>query len=164
MLTGCRSVELNPKWYPHGVGRDHLYIAAPNGKYSIEKTNAGNLLSVHSDDDEYAVVLALVNDYMYRDGKLYVHSKEGYCVVDEEQNTAQVLLTVKDQRFANSGTEDEAVTYLASFDEFLDEAKYIFGVMDDFWQGRDEVSYGSGNIIDSKGKITPFAPKYNFSD
>ena len=35
LLTSCRSVELNPEWYPRGLWKDDVFVSMPNGKFNI---------------------------------------------------------------------------------------------------------------------------------
>ena len=72
------------------------------------------------------VLLAFVNSYKKKNDKLYVYADEGYCVVDIKSNTAKVLITVEKQYFSNLVGENEAVTYLSSYDDFSAEDKKVF--------------------------------------
>ena len=125
-LTTCES-KLNKTWYPLGSGKDTVYTVG-NGKFSLGKTVSGIDLTMFTseNDSNYGVLLAFVNNYKKKNNKLYVHSDEGYCVVDIKSNTAKVLITVEKQYFSNLVGENEAVIYLSSYDEFLDEDKKVF--------------------------------------
>ena len=125
-LTTCES-KLNKTWYPLGSGKDTVYIVG-DGKFSLGKTVSGISLTMHTSEKNSSedVLLAFVNNYKKKNDKLYVYSDEGYCVVDIKSNTAKVLITVEKQYFSNLVGENEAVTYLSSYDEFLDEDKKIF--------------------------------------
>ena len=115
-LTSCGS-KLNPEWYPHGPGRDTVYTVG-NGKFHLGKSSDGVELSMFKDDGSCSVLLAYVNEYEKSNGNVYVFSDEGYCVINENTNTAKVLITVEKQHFSNLVGEDEAITYLTEFDEF----------------------------------------------
>ena len=98
------------------------------------------------------ILLSSVTDHKRSDDKVYVYADEGYCVIDETTNTAEVLVTVEEQ-YALSGTKDPAVTYLKSFDDFSDEAKKIFTEMEEYWSDKDYRRYGSHYKIYPDGTI-----------
>ena len=124
--TTC-GTKLNKTWYPLGPGKDTVCIVG-DGKFSLGKTVEGIDLTMHT--NEYNahsdVLLAFVNSYKKKNNKLYVYSDEGYCVVDIKSNTAKVLITVEKQYFSNLVGENEAVTYLSSYDDFSAEDKKVF--------------------------------------
>ena len=124
--TTC-GTKLNKTWYPLGPGKDTVCIVG-NGKFSLLKTTEGVHLSMHTSEDNTHTdaLLAFVNNYKKKNNKLYVYSDEGYCVVDIKSNTAKVLITVEKQYFSNLVGENEAVTYLSSYDEFSAEDKKVF--------------------------------------
>ena len=124
--TTC-GTKLNKTWYPLGPGKDTVCIVG-NGKFSLWKTITGIHLSMHTSEYETNedVLLSFVNNYKKKNNKLYVYSDEGYCVVDIKSNTAKVLITVEKQYFSNLVGENEAVTYLSSYDDFSDEDKKVF--------------------------------------
>ena len=128
-LTSCGS-KLNPTWYPLGPGKDTVYIVG-DGKFSLGKTTAGTHLSMHTSeyDTNDDVLLAFVNKYKKKNDKFYVYSDEGYCVVDIKKNTANLLITVEKQYYSNLVGENEAVTYLLSYDDFSSEDKKVFDKM-----------------------------------
>lgn len=127
-LTSCGS-RLNPEWYPHGTtGKDTVYTFG-NGKFSLGKTTDGIDLSMYKNDGDCGVILAFVNQYKSKNGKLYVYSEEGYCVIDKNQNTAKVFISAEKQHFSNLVVEDEAIVYLSSYDEFSEEEQEIFDGM-----------------------------------
>ena len=119
--------KLNKTWYPLGPGKDTVCIVG-NGKFSLGKTTAGIDLTMHTNeyDTDFGVLLAFVNNYKKKNDKLYVYADEGYCVVDIKSNTAKVLITVEKQYFSNLVGENEAVTYLSSYDDFSAEDKKVF--------------------------------------
>ena len=125
-LTAC-GTKLNKTWYPLGPGKDTVCIVG-NGKFNLGKTTAGIDLMMFTNeyDTDYGVLLAFVNSYKKKDDKLYVYSDEGYCVVDIKSNTAKILITVEKQYFFNLVGENEAVTYLSSYDDFSAEDKKVF--------------------------------------
>ena len=125
-LTAC-GTKLNKTWYPLGPGKDTVCIVG-DGKFSLGKTTAGiDLMMFTNDyDADYGVLLAFVNNYKKINNKLYVYSDEGYCVVDIKSNTAKLLITVEKQYFFNLVVENEAVTYLSSYDDFSAEDKKVF--------------------------------------
>ena len=128
LITSCAS-KLNPEWYPHGTtGKDTVYTFG-NGKFSLGKTTDGVDLSMYKNDGDCGIILAFVNQYKSKNGKLYVYSEEGYCVINKDQNTAKVLITVEKQHFSNLVGEDEAIVYLSSYDEFSKEEQEIFHEM-----------------------------------
>lgn len=124
--TTC-GTKLNKIWYPLGPGKDTVCVVG-NGKFSLGKTTAGIDLMMFTNeyDTDYGVLLAFVNNYKKKNNKLYVYSDEGYCVVDIKSNTAKVLITVEKQYFFNLVGENEAVTYLSSYDDFSAEDKKVF--------------------------------------
>ena len=127
-LTSCVS-RLNPEWYPHGtIGKDTVYTFG-NGKFSLGKTTDGIDLSMYKNDGDCGIILAFVNQYKSKNGKLYVYSEEGYCVIDKKQNTAKVFIFAEKQHFSNLVGEDEAIVYLSSYDEFSEEEQEIFDDM-----------------------------------
>ena len=75
------------------------------------------------------ILLAFVNKYKKKNDKFYVYSEEGYCVVDINKNTANLLITVEKQYYSNLVGENEAVTYLLSYDDFSNEDKKVFDKM-----------------------------------
>ncbi len=154
LLTSCsRSVELNPEWYPHGwAGKDTIFVSRPNGKFSIGQYSKNQALAVNTDDERHDILLSSVTDHMRSDDKVYVYADEGYCVIDETTNTAEVLVIVEDQ-YALSGTDDPAVTYLKSFDDFSDKAKSIFTEMEEYWSDKEYRRYGSNDKIYPDGTI-----------
>ena len=125
-LTAC-GTKLNKIWYPLGPGKDTVCIVG-DGKFYMVKTIEGVRFSMHTNenDTDHGVLLAFVNSYKKKNNKLYVYSDEGYCVVDIKSNTAKVLITVEKQYFSNLVEENEAVTYLSSYDDFSDEDKKVF--------------------------------------
>ncbi len=152
LLTSCSSVELNPEWYPRGLWKDDIFVSMPNGKFNIGQYSKNQALSVNTDDGRHDILLSSVTDHMRSDDKVYVYSDEGYCVIDETTNTAEVLVTIEEQ-YALSGTKDPAVTYLKSFDDFSDEAKKIFTEMEEYWSDKDYRRYGSVDRIYPDGTI-----------
>jgi len=95
-------------------------------------------------------------DYYTEDDKFYATSSEGFCVVDEVKNTAQIYVRVKEQEFTDGPVIDSAVTYLNSFDEFPKRAQEIFLQMDSFWADKDEREYNLRYTKDSDGIVRPF--------
>ena len=156
MLTGCRYVDLNPDWYPVGAGRDARYICAPNGKFHIYKAADVYVFGVNTDREYDFDDSLLANvDYFSKNNRLYVYSCEGYAVVDEVENTAQVLRTSEPQYFTNCGTDDKAVTYLTSFDEFSKEDQEILSKMERIGgKTRKERKFGI-EYISVFGKLIP---------
>ncbi len=154
LLTSCsRSVELNPKWYPHGwAGKDTIFVSRPNGKFSIGQYSKNQALAVNTDDERHDILLSSVTDHMRSDNKVYVYADEGYCVIDETTNTAEVLVIVEDQ-YALSGTDDPAVTYLKSFEDFSHKAKGIFTEMEEYWSDKEYRRYGLNDKIYPDGTI-----------
>ncbi len=152
LLTSCSSVELNPEWYPRGLWKDDIFVSMPNGKFKIAQCSEVQVLFVHTEDNERNTLLSFVTDHKRRDDKVYVYSDEGYCVIDETTNTAEVLVIVEEQ-YALSGTKDPAVTYLKSFDDFSDEEKKIFTEMEEYWSDKDYRRYGSDGKIYPDGTI-----------
>ena len=128
-LTACGS-KLNPTWYPLGPGKDTVYIVG-DGKFSLGKTTTGIHLSMHTSeyDTNDDILLAFVNKYKKKNDKFYVYSDEGYCVIDIKKNTANLLITVEKQYYSNLVGENEAVTYLLSYDDFSNEDKKVFAKM-----------------------------------
>jgi hypothetical protein len=92
------------------------------------KTIEGVRFSMHTNeyDTDHGVLLAFVNSYKKKNDKLYVYADEAYCVVDIKSNTAKVLITVEKQYFSNLVGENEAITYLSSYDDFSAEDKKVF--------------------------------------
>ncbi len=152
LLTSCSSVELNPEWYPRGLWKDDIFVSMPNGKFNIGQYSHVQALVVNTDDNGCDTLLSFVTDHMRSDDKVYVYADEGYCVIDEITNTAEVLVIVEEQ-YALSGTDDPAVTYLNSFDDFSDKAKKIFTKMKDYWSDKDYRRYGSVGRIYPDGTI-----------
>lgn len=124
LLASCGN-KLNSEWYPNGVGKDTVCTVG-NGKFSLGKTSVGIDLSMYKDDGTCGVLLAFVEDYIKKGHKLYVYSKEGFCVVDYEQNTAKIFITVEKQYFSNVVGKDDAVNYLLSYSDFLEEERDMF--------------------------------------
>ncbi len=152
LLTSCAKVELNPEWYPRGLWKDDIFISRPNGKFNIGQCSDEQVLSVHTDDNGCDTLLCFVTDHKRKDDKVYVYADEGYCVIDETTNTAEVLVIVEKQ-YALSGSDDPAVTYLKSFDDFPDKAKKIFTDMEEYWSDKDYRRYGSHDRIYPDGTI-----------
>ncbi len=152
LLTSCSSVELNPEWYPRGLWKDDIFVSRPNGKFNIGQYSKNQALSVNTDDGRHDILLSSVTDHKRIKDKVYVYSDEGYCVIDENTNTAEVLVVVEEQH-AVSGTNDPAVTYLKSFDDFSDEAKKIFTEMEEYWSDKDYRRYGSHDKVYPDGTI-----------
>ena len=154
LLTSCSSsVELNPEWYPHGwAGKDTIFVSRPNGKFSIGQDSKSQALAVNTDDERHDILLSSVTDHKRIEDKVYVYSDEGYCVIDETANTADVLVIVEAQ-YTVSGTNDPAVTYLKSFDDFSDKAKEIFAEMEQYWSDKEYRRYGSNGKIYPDGTI-----------
>ena len=125
LFTSSCGNKLNPEWYPNGLGKDTVYVVG-NGKFCLGKTSVGIDLSMHNGNGQTGVVLAYVNKYKKKKDKLYVYADEGYCIVDEVENVAKVLITVQEQYFSNLVGEDESITYLSSYDEFTEEEKTVF--------------------------------------
>ena len=152
LLTSCSKVELNPEWYPSGLWKDDIFVSRPNGKFNIGQCSDVQALTVNTDNNGCDTLLSLVADHKRRGDKVYVYSDEGYCVIDETTNTAEVLVIVEEQ-YALSGTNDPAVTYLKSFDDFSDEAKKIFKDMEEYWSAKDYRRYGSHDRVYPDGTI-----------
>ena len=152
ILSSCSS-ELNPEWYPHGwAGKDTIFVSRPNGKFSIGQYSKSQALAVNTDDERHDILLSSVTDHKRIEDKVYVYSDEGYCVIDETANTADVLVIVEAQ-YTVSGTNDPAVTYLKSFDDFSDKAKEIFAEMEQYWSDKEYRRYGSNGKIYPDGTI-----------
>jgi len=149
LLTSCSKVDLNPEWYPRGLWKDDVFVSRPNGKFNISKLVSGNILSVFTDGGN-ADILDHVTDHKRSGDKVYVYSDEGYCVIDENSNTAEILLNFPEHSHTIS---DPAVTYLESFDDFSDKAKKIFTDMEEYWSGKDYRRYGSHDRIYPDGTI-----------
>ena len=154
MLTGCRNVNLNPEWYPNGIGRDHIYLCKPDGKFYIMNAAGIYVLGANTEREYDDMLLAYV-DYYTEDDKLYACSSEGFAVVDEVENTVQVFVRVEEQYFTTFGTKDDAVTYLTSFDEFSKRAQEIFLQMDEYTENRKERYCGDEFFKWINGKIYP---------
>ncbi len=153
LLASCSSVELNPEWYPSGwAGKDTIFVSRPNGKFSIGQYSKNQALAVNTADGMHDILLSSVTDHKRSEDKVYVYADEGYCVIDETTNTAEILVTVEEQ-YALSGTNDPAVTYLKSFDDFSDEAKEIFTEMEEYWSDKAYRRYGSYDKIYPDGTI-----------
>ena len=152
ILTSCGGVELNPEWYPRGLWKDDIFVSRPNGKFNIGQYSDVQALVVNTDDNGRDTLLSFVTDHMRSDHKVYIYADEGYCVIDEVTNTAEILVIVEEQ-YALSGTNDLAVTYLKSFDEFSDKAKKIFKEMDEYWSDKEYRRYGSVGRIYPDGTI-----------
>ena len=153
--------ELNPEWYPFGIGRDHIYICKPDGKFNISNAAGIYTLCVHSVRGYQDALLAYV-DYYTEDDKLYVCSTEGFCVVDEVKNTAQIFVRVEERYFSSHSTDESGVTYLSSFEQFPERAQEIFVEMDSFWEGKEQRESGLSYTEDSDGIIRPF--KYSLTN
>ena len=151
LLTSCAKVELNPKWYPGGwAGKDTVFAARPNGKFSIGQYHTNQALAVNTDDGMHDGLLSCVTDHKRSGDKVYVYSDEGYCVIDETANTAEIFLKSSE---SSDITTDPAVTYLKSFDDFSDDAKKIFAKMEKYWSNKDYRRYGSHDKIYPDGTI-----------
>lgn len=123
-ISSCGG-KLNPEWYPHGAGKDIVYTVN-NGKFYLGKTSDGIDLSMFKDNGHSYVILAFVNEYKKKNSALYVYSDEGYCVIDEKENIAKVLITVEKQHIANLAGEDDDISYLSSFEDFSENEQDIF--------------------------------------
>ena len=157
MLTGCRNVQLNSEWYPMGPGRDDVYICAPDGKFNLGKYADIYALTVNGvENNQFNDTLLTYVDYYTEDDKFYACSSEGFCIVDELENTAQVFIRVEKQRFTDGPVEDSAVTYLTAFDEFPSRAREIFLQMDEYTENREERLFGYEFTKGIDGKIRPF--------
>ncbi len=152
LLVSCSSVKLNPEWYPNGLGKDDIFVSRPNGKFNIFKVYDGNALAVNTDDNSNDTLLSFVNEFERDGNKVYIYSEEGYCVIDETTNTAKILVIAEEQ-YALSGTNDPAVTYLKSFNDFPDKAKMIFTEMEQHWSEKDYRRYGSHGKIYPDGTV-----------
>lgn len=152
ILTSCGRVQLNPEWYPRGLWKDDIFVSAPNGKFNIAQCSEVQVLFVHTEDNGRDTLLSFVTDHMRSDDKIYVYADEGYCVIDEITNTAEILITIEEQ-YALSGTNDPAITYLKSFDEFSDKAKKIFNKMEEYWSDKEYRRYGSVDRIYPDGTV-----------
>ena len=149
LLTACSKVELNPEWYPRGLWKDDVFVSKPNGKFNISKLVSGNILFVFTDGGNEDI-LDRVTDYKRSGDEVYVYSDDGYCIIDENNNTAEILLTLPEYPHTIS---DPAVTYLKSFDDFPDKAKKIFKDMEEYWSDKDYRRYGSHDRIYPDGTI-----------
>lgn len=152
LLTSCSKVELNPEWYPRGLWKDDIFVSRPNGKFNIGQYSDVQALTVNTDNNGCDTLLSLVTDHKRSDDKVYVYADEGYCVIDETTNTAEVLVIVEEQ-YALSSTDDAAVTYLTSFDDFPNKAKKIFAEMEEYWSDKEYRRYGSHDKIYPNGTI-----------
>ncbi len=152
LLTSCSSVELNPEWYPRGLWKDDIFVSRPNGKFNIAQCSEIQVLFVYKEDNDRDTLLNFVTDHKRNEDKVYIYSDEGYCVIDETTNTAEILVTVEEQ-YTLSGTNDPAVTYLKSFDDFSHEAKKILAEMEEYWSDKDYRRYGSDDKIYPDGTI-----------
>ena len=149
LLTSCGKVELNPEWYPRGLWKDDIFVSSPNGKFNISKLVSGNILSVFTDGGNEDI-LHRVTDYKRSGDKVYVYADDGYCIIDENSNTAEIFLTFSNYPHTIS---DPAITYLKSFDDFPDKAKKIFADMEEYWSDKDYRRYGSHDRIYPDGTI-----------
>ena len=153
LLTSCSKVELNPEWYPSGwAGKDTIFVARPNGKFSIGQYYIDQALVVNTDDGMHDILLTSVTDHKRSGDNVYVYSDVGYCVINEKSNTAEIFVAASG-RASVSETNDPAVTYLKSFDAFPDKAKKIFAKMEEYWSEKDYRRYGSHDKIYPNGMI-----------
>ncbi len=149
LLTSCAKVDLNPEWYPRGLWKDDIFVSRPNGKFNISKLVSGNILSLFTDGGNEDI-LHRVTDYKRDGDKVYVYSDDGYCIIDENSNTAEIFLTFSKYPHTIS---DPAVRYLKSFDDFPDKAKKIFGNMKEYWSDKEYRRYGSHDRLYPDGTI-----------
>ncbi len=150
-LTSCNRLELNPEWYPHGLWKDDIFVSRPNGKFNIGQYGNVQSLIVYTESGDSDGLLSHVTDHKRIDNEVYVYSDEGYCIIDEKNNTAKVLVTAEED--FDLRTNDPAVTYLKSFDEFSNDAQKIFKEMADFWEDKEYRRYGSSGKIYPDGTV-----------
>ncbi len=151
-LTSCSHVELNPEWYPYGTWKDDVFVSRPNGKFNIGQYGDVQRLSVFTDDGDSHALLSYVTDHRRIGDKVYVYSDEGYCIIDEKSNSAEIFVTAQEQPISLE-INDHSVTYLNSFDEFPGEAKTIFGEMEDFWADKEYRRYHLHHKIYPDGTV-----------
>ena len=123
------------------AGKDTVKIW--NDRYEILRHMEENHLSVHLGRYDDETVLESIEKYDTRKGKLYIISKEGYAVIDEN-NICRVFVTVPPNEFVSGYTEDkygnreyfsrklesEYIVYLDEFEDFSkDEIDYFEKLM-----------------------------------
>ena len=137
------------------LGEDYeaydVYVVHPNGKFRFCDYDGVVALVIKTDNGGRDNLLTST-DYLTGIGDAtYATSPEGYCVIDEIENTAQIF--IKGGNATRS--KDKAVTYLNSYDEFSKEARDYFKEMEEYRADKENYKYGQEYIKDLDGKLRP---------
>ena len=133
------------KWqeYPYGrPGRDTVYWAG-DGKFQIVNCADNKELLMYDENRVSHTLLKDVIDYKAKKKLLYVISAEGCGIIDERENSCRLFISLEDSQYISGWSEDESgnrkyisryladnhITYLKSYDEFLDDERAIFEKM-----------------------------------
>lgn len=126
--------------YAHGLISPNLYSKTGrdscayvgDGKFEIGKFGDNTALIMNYDDKLLSTtLLSYVEIYKKEDNKLYVISREGYAVVDGNDNTSKLCVIVDKQHYDAPTTEghpedEHRIIVLNSYDEFDSSEKESF--------------------------------------
>ena len=125
------------------AGDDFNKISWGDLSFQINHHKSGNNLEyVSVADKESYILLKSISSYKIAEGKLYVKSKDGYAIVDENNKCKifadqSILQTMGDytqdkygnKLYSNQKVDKENIEYLLSYDDFSMQEKDIFEKM-----------------------------------
>lgn len=125
------------------VGDDFNKISWGDLSFQINHHKSGNNLEyVRVVDKESYILLKNISSYKIVEGKLYVKSKDGYAVVDEnnickifvDQSIIQTAGEYTQDKYgnkvySNQKVDKENIKYLSSYDDFSTQERDIFKKM-----------------------------------
>lgn len=113
-----------------------------DGTFQINQLLGDRYLEMPKKEDYKVILLTDVQDYKIKNKKLFIIAKQGYAVIDKENN-AQIFISFHEEGMKEEGSvyfkgverlysicyKDKHIKYLNSFDEFSEKDKKIFDKM-----------------------------------
>ena len=110
-----------------------------DGTFQINQFLGERCLEMPKKEDYKVILLTDVQDYKIKNKKLFIIAKQGYAVIDKENN-AQIFISLHEEgtkdeftssyggaeRFYSICYKDKHIKYLNSFDEFSEKDKKLF--------------------------------------
>ena len=110
-----------------------------DGTFQINQLLGDRYLEMPKKEDYKVILLTDVQDYKIKNKKLFIMAKQGYAVIDKDNN-AQIFISFHEkgmkkefsvyfegiERFYSICYKDKHIKYLNSFDEFSEKNKKIF--------------------------------------
>ena len=110
-----------------------------DGTFQINQLLGDRYLEMPKKEDYKVILLTDVQDYKIKNKKLFIMAKQGYAVIDKNNN-AQIFISFHEEGMKEEGSvyfegverfysicyKDKHIKYLNSFDEFSEKDKKIF--------------------------------------